>query len=120
MKNLILLWTLSQEIRWLTNGAQYLFVGPMSMFEKESTSYSYKKMVENIRGHFLCQQLSSIFQQDFVDLFGIYDVEKSHKIIRGFHGDVAFFELYIQKNAKEATYPDNFSELVVQSQSINV
>ena len=75
---------------------------------------------ERIRGHFLCQQLSSIFQQDFVDLFGIHDVEKSHKIIRGFHGDVAFFELYIQKNAKEATYPDNFSELVVQSQSINV
>ena len=75
---------------------------------------------ERIQGQFLCQQFSSVFQQDFIDMFGIYDVEKSHKIIHGFHGDVAFFELYIQKNAKEATYPDNLRELVIQSQSINV
>ena len=75
---------------------------------------------ERIKGQFICQQYSSPFQQDFVDLFGIHDVEKSHKIMHGFHGDVAFFELYIQKNAKEATYPDNLIELVIQSQNISV
>ena len=75
---------------------------------------------ERIRGEFLCQQFTSMFQQDFIDFFCIHDVEKGHKITHGFHGDVAFFELYIQKNATEATYPDNFCELVVQSQSIIV
>ena len=53
-------------------------------------------------------------------MFGILDVvEQSPKIVHGFHGDVAFFELYIQENAEEAAYPDILRDLVIQSQNIN-
>ena len=73
---------------------------------------------ERIQGQFLCQEFSSPFTQSFIDMFGVYDIAKSHKIIHGFHGDVAFFELYIQKNAKESMYPDDLRDLVIKSQSI--
>ena len=72
---------------------------------------------QRMRGEFFCQKLSRAFAQNFVDLFGIYDVS-SDTIRHGFRGDVAFFELYIQKNAKETTYPENLSDLVVKSQSV--
>ena len=54
-------------------------------------------------------------------MFGILDVvEQSPKIVHGFHGDVAFFELYIEENAEEAAaYPDLLRDLVIQSQNIN-
>ena len=54
-------------------------------------------------------------------MFGILDVvEQSPKIVHGFHGDVAFFELYIEENAEEAAaYPDLLRDLIIQSQNIN-
>ena len=78
-------------------------------------------VLEKMNGTFLCQQFTALWTQRFIDMFGVYNVAKSpDKILHGFCGDVAFFEFYIEKNAKEAFYPDRLRDLVIHNQSIVV
>ena len=68
-----------------------------------------------LEGHFICQR-STRFQQEFIDVGGIYNPVKSEDVVFGFKGLLACFELYVEHEAKESTYPDKFMNLVMENQ----